>query len=140
MQPQMTTLLAVSKGTSIVTESIFDNRFKYVDELSRMGASVKVESNTAIIDGVEKLTGATLWAPDLRAGAALVIAGLMADGYTIVEPVDYIERGYEDFENKMQQVGAAITKVDSEDMKAIRKFKLKVSDNIENNKSASYII
>ncbi|MDF2538065.1 MAG: murA2 [Herbinix sp.] len=126
MQPQMTTLLAVSQGTSIVTESIFDNRFKYVDELSRMGASIKVESNTAIIDGVDKLTGATVWAPDLRAGAALVIAGLMADGYTVVEPVDYIERGYENFEEKMQQLGAAITKIDSEDIKAIRKFKLKV--------------
>jgi len=126
MQPQMTTLLAVSQGTSIVTESIFDNRFKYVDELSRMGASVKVEGNTAIIDGVERLTGAVVNAPDLRAGAALVIAGLMAEGYTIVEPVDFIERGYENFENKMQQLGAAMTKVDSEDMKAIRKFKLKV--------------
>lgn len=127
MQPQMTTLLAVSQGTSIVTESIFDNRFKYVDELSRMGASIKVESNTAIIDGVEKLTGAIVWAPDLRAGAALVIAGLMAEGYTIVEPVDFIERGYENFENKMQQLGAAIAKIDSEDTKAIRKFKLKIS-------------
>ncbi len=126
MQPQITTLLSISKGTSIVTESIFDNRFKYVDELSRMGASIKVESNTAIIDGVEKLTGANLWAPDLRAGAALVIAGLMADGYTIIEPVDFIERGYENFEYKMQQLGAAITKVDSEDAKSIRKFKLKV--------------
>jgi UDP-N-acetylglucosamine 1-carboxyvinyltransferase len=127
MQPQMTTLLSVSKGTSIVTESIFDNRFKYVDELSRMGASIKVESNTAIVDGVEKLTGAVVWAPDLRAGAALVMAGLMAEGYTIVEPVDYIERGYENFESKMQHLGAAIEKVDSEDVKAIRKFKLKVS-------------
>ncbi len=127
MQPQMTTLLAVSKGTSIVTESIFENRFKYVDELSRMGASIKVESNTAIIDGVERLTGAVVSAPDLRAGAALVIAGLMAEGYTIVENVEYIERGYENFEYKMQQLGAAIAKVDSEDTKAIRKFKLKVS-------------
>ncbi len=127
MQPQMTTLLAISKGTSIVTESIFENRFKYVDELSRMGASIKVESNTAIIDGVEKLTGAIVSAPDLRGGAALVIAGLMADGYTIVEDVEYIERGYEKLEYKMQQLGAAIIKVDSEDVKAIRKFKLKVS-------------
>ncbi|NLK28057.1 MAG: UDP-N-acetylglucosamine 1-carboxyvinyltransferase [Clostridiales bacterium] len=127
MQPQMTTLLAVSKGTSIVTESIFENRFKYVDELSRMGASIKVESNTAIIDGVERLTGAVVSAPDLRAGAALVIAGLMAEGYTIVENVEYIERGYENFEYKMQQLGAAIAKVDSEDAKAIQKFKLKVS-------------
>lgn len=127
LQPQMTTLLALSKGTSIVTESIFENRFKYVDELTRMGATIKVESNTAIIDGVERLTGATVCAPDLRAGAALVIAGLMAEGFTIVEPVDYIERGYENFEHKIQQLGAAIVKVDSEDMKAIRKFKLKVS-------------
>lgn len=127
MQPQMTTLLAISKGTSIVTESIFENRFKYVDELSRMGANIKVESNTAIIDGVEKLTGAIVSAPDLRAGAALVIAGLMAEGFTIVENVEYIERGYEQFEYKMQQLGAAITKCDSEDTKALKKFKLKVS-------------
>jgi UDP-N-acetylglucosamine 1-carboxyvinyltransferase len=127
MQPQMTTLLAVSKGTSIVTESIYENRFKYVDELSRMGASIKVESNTAIINGVERLTGAVVSAPDLRAGAALVIAGLMADGYTIVENVEYIERGYEKFEYKMRQLGAAIEKINSKDMKALRKFKLKVS-------------
>lgn len=127
MQPQMTTLLAVSKGTSVVTESIFENRFKYVDELSRMGASIKVESNTAIIDGVDKLTGAVVSAPDLRGGAALVIAGLMAEGFTIVENVEYIERGYEKFEHKMQQLGADMAKVDSEDTKAIKKFKLKVS-------------
>ena len=89
MQPQMTTLLSVSEGTSIVTESIFENRFKYADELTRMGASIKVvESNTAIITGVERLTGATVSAPDLRGGAALVIAGLMAEGYTIVENVE----------------------------------------------------
>jgi UDP-N-acetylglucosamine 1-carboxyvinyltransferase len=127
MQPQMTTLLAISKGTSIVTESIFENRFKYVDELTRMGASIKVESNTAIIDGVEKLTGAVVCAPDLRGGAALVIAGLMADGLTIVENIEFIERGYEKFEYKMQQLGAQVAKVDSEDLKAIHKFKLKVS-------------
>ncbi len=127
MQPQMATLLSISSGTSIVTESIFENRFKYVDELCRMGANIKVESNTAIIDGVEKLTGATVSAPDLRAGAALVIAGLMAEGYTIVENIEYIERGYENFEFKMQKLGAAIAKMDSEDIKAVRKFKLKVS-------------
>ncbi len=127
MQPQMTTLLALSKGTSIVTESIFENRFKYVDELARMGANIKVESNTAIIEGVDKLTGAIVTAPDLRGGAALVIAGLMAEGFTTVEHVEYIERGYEKLEYKLQQLGAAIEKVDSEDMKAIRKFKLKVS-------------
>lgn len=126
MQPQMTTLLAISKGTSIVTESIFENRFKYVDELTRMGASIKVEGNTAIIEGVERLTGASLCAPDLRGGVALVMAGLMAEGYTIVENIEFIERGYEKFEYKMQQLGAAMVKVDSTDMKAIKKFKLKV--------------
>ncbi|MBH1941898.1 UDP-N-acetylglucosamine 1-carboxyvinyltransferase [Mobilitalea sibirica] len=128
MQPQMTTLLSISSGTSIVTESIFENRFKFVDELTRMGASIKVvESNTAIITGVERLTGAVVSAPDLRAGAALVIAGLMAEGYTIVENVEFIERGYENFESKMQKLGAAMAKIDSNDTKAIRKFKLKVS-------------
>lgn len=126
MQPQMTTLLAISKGTSIVTESIFENRFKYVDELSRMGASIKVESNTAIIEGVDKLTGAIVCSPDLRGGVALVMAGLMAEGFTVVENVEFIERGYEKFENKMQQLGALMIKADSEDVKTIRKFKLKV--------------
>ncbi|MDF2907383.1 MAG: murA2 [Herbinix sp.] len=126
MQPQMTTLLAISKGTSIVTESIFENRFKYVDELTRMGASIKVEGNTAIIEGVDRLTGASVCAPDLRGGVALVMAGLMAEGYTIVENIEFIERGYEKFENKMQLLGAAMIKVDSADMKAIKKFKLKV--------------
>lgn len=128
MQPMMTTLLTVSTGTSIVTESIFENRFRYVDELTKMGASIKVvESNTAIITGVERLTGAIVSASDLRGGAALVMAGLMAEGYTVVENVEYIERGYEDFERKMQKLGAAIEKVDSGDIKAIQKFKLKVS-------------
>jgi len=127
MQPMMTTLLTLSSGTSIVTESIFENRFKYVDELTKMGACIKVvESNTAIITGVERLTGAIVSASDLRGGAALVMAGLMAEGYTIVENVEYIERGYEDFERKMQKLGAAIAKVDSKDTKAIKKFKLKV--------------
>lgn len=126
MQPQMTTALALCEGTSIVTESIFDNRFKYVDELSKMGASIKVEGNTAIINGVEKITGASVCSPDLRAGAALVIAGMVAEGYTIVEQVEYIERGYEHFETKLRSLGAAIEKVDSEDAKAIQKFKLKI--------------
>lgn len=126
MQPQMTTALALCEGTSIVTESIFDNRFKYVDELSKMGAGIKVEGNTAIINGVEKLTGATVCSPDLRAGAALVIAGMVAEGFTIVEQVEYIERGYEHFETKLRGLGAAIEKVDAEDSKAIQKFKLKV--------------
>jgi len=127
MQPQMTATLAISEGTSIVTESIFENRFKYVDELSRMGANIKVEGNTAIIDGVGGLTGAIVSAPDLRAGAALVIAGLVAEGFTIVEQVEYIERGYENFERKMQGLGASMAKIDIEDEKAVQKFKLKVS-------------
>ncbi len=92
MQPQMSVLLALAEGTSTVTESIFENRFKYVDELTRMGAQVKVESNIAIITGVEKYTGARVSAPDLRAGAALVIAGLAAEGITIVDDIYYIER------------------------------------------------
>lgn len=126
MQPQMTAMLVTSEGTSIVTESIFENRFKYVDELSRMGANIKVEGNVAVIDGVNSITGAIVSAPDLRAGAALVIAGLVAEGFTTVEQVEYIERGYEDFERKMQGLGAIMVKVDMEDEKAIQKFKLKV--------------
>ena len=82
LQPQITVTLALAEGTSVVTESIFENRFKYVDELSRMGGSIKVEGNVAIIDGVKGFTGAQVNAPDLRAGAALVIAGLAAEGYT----------------------------------------------------------
>ena len=124
MQPQMTVTLALAEGTSIVTESIFENRFKYVDELTRMGGSVKVEGFSAIISGVRKLTGAQVNAPDLRAGAALVIAGLAADGYTIVDEIGYIQRGYENFEKKLKGLGAMIEKVDSE--KEAQKFKLKV--------------
>ena len=126
MQPQMAALLAMSKGTSIVTESIFENRFKYVDELARMGAKITVEGNTAIIDGIETFTGAIVSAPDLRAGAALVIAGLVAEDFTYVDQIEYIERGYETFELKLQNLGATIEKVDTEDEKAIQKFKLKV--------------
>jgi len=124
MQPQMTVTLALAEGTSIVTESIFENRFKYVDELTRMGGNVKVEGFSAIISGVRKLTGAQVNAPDLRAGAALVIAGLAADGYTIVDEIGYIQRGYENFEKKLKGLGAMIEKVDSE--KEAQKFKLKV--------------
>ena len=124
MQPQIAVTLAISAGTSIVTESIFENRFKYVDELTKMGANIKVEGNTAIIDGVSKYTGAHVSAPDLRAGAALVIAGLAAEGFTMVDDINYIQRGYEDFEIKLQNLGANIEKVSSE--KEVQKFKLKV--------------
>lgn len=126
MQPQMTVVLGLAKGTSTVTESIFENRFKYVDELARMGASIKVEGNIAIINGVESYTGAHVTAPDLRAGAALVIAGLAAsDGITTVDDIHFIQRGYEDFEVKLQGIGAQIEKVGSE-IEAQR-FILKVS-------------
>ena len=124
MQPQITVALGLSAGTSIVTESIFENRFKYVDELTCMGANIKVESNTAIIDGVPKYTGANITAPDLRAGAALVIAGLAADGITTVDDIKYIERGYEDFHLKLQSLGAQIDLVTTE--RDLQKFKLKV--------------
>ncbi len=124
MQPQIAVTLALADGTSVVTESIFENRFKYVDELTRMGASIKVEGNTAIIDGVDGLTGARVSAPDLRAGAALVIAGLAAEGITIVDDIIYIQRGYEDFEGKLRGLGAEIQKVSSE--REIQKFKLQI--------------
>jgi UDP-N-acetylglucosamine 1-carboxyvinyltransferase len=124
MQPQMAVTLALSQGTSVVTESIFENRFKYVAELSRMGAKIRVEGNTAIIDGVSTFTGASVSAPDLRAGAALVIAGLVADDYTTVSDIKYIQRGYEKFEEKIRELGGHIEKVETE--KDIQKFKLKI--------------
>ena len=124
MQPQIGVALAIAKGTSIVTESIFENRFKYVDELIRMGADIKVEGNTAVIYGTEKLMGARVSAPDLRAGAALVIAGLAAEGITILDDIVYIQRGYENFEQKLRGLGAEIERVSSE--KEIQKFKLRV--------------
>ncbi len=125
MQPQMSVLLGIAEGTSTVTESIFENRFRYVDELTRMGANIKVESSIAIINGVSGYMGARVSAPDLRAGAALVIAGLAAEGVTVVDNIHYVERGYEDFEKKLNELGAQIEKVNSE--KEIQKFKLKVS-------------
>ena len=125
MQPQMAVVLGIADGTSTVTESIFENRFKYVDELTRMGASIKGESNIAIISGVQQYTGARVNAPDLRAGAALVIAGLAAEGITVVDDIYYIERGYEEFERKLSALGALIEKVGTE--KEIQKFTLKVS-------------
>ena len=125
MQPQIGVVLALCEGTSVITESIFENRFKYLDELARMGAVVKIEGNAAMIEGVEKFSGARISAPDLRAGAALVIAGLATDGITIVDDIVYIQRGYERFEEKLRMLGGMIEKVSSE--KEIQKFKLKVS-------------
>ena len=124
MQPQIGVVLALAKGTSTITESIFENRFKYLDELARMGANIKVEGNSATIEGVEKFTAARVSAPDLRAGAALCIAGLATEGITIVDDIVYIQRGYERFEEKLRSLGGIIEKVSSE--KEIQKFKLKV--------------
>ena len=108
LQPQISVALALASGTSIVTESIFENRFKYVDELIKMGASIHVEGNTAIIEGVKKLTGATLKSLDLRAGAAMVIAALAAEGESIIEDIHYIKRGYDGYEKKLKSLGADI--------------------------------
>ena len=125
MQPQMAVALALAEGTSIVTESIFENRFKYLDELARMGGSVKIEGNSATIEGVKEFSGARVSAPDLRAGAALCIAGLAAEGITIVDDIVYIQRGYERFDEKLRNIGAVMEKVETE--RQIQKFKLKVS-------------
>lgn len=124
MQPQIGVTLALAKGTSTITESIFENRFKYLDELARMGAIIKIEGNSATIEGVEKLSGARICAPDLRAGAALCIAGLATEGITIIDDIKYIQRGYERFEEKLQSLGGMIERVSSE--KEIQKFRLKV--------------
>ena len=124
MQPLMTALLTLAKGTSIVTEGIWENRFRYVDELTKMGATIQVDGRTAIISGVEGFTGADVHAPDLRAGAALVIAGLSAKGFTTVSDIGYIYRGYEQFEQKLTQLGGEIQLVNSE--KEVAKFKLKI--------------
>ena len=124
MQPQPGFTLALCKVTSTITESTFENRFKYLSELARMGANVKVEGNAATIEGVDKFSGARVSAPDLRAGAALVIAGMAADGITIVDDIVYIQRGYERFEEKLRSLGAVIERVSTE--REIQKFKLKV--------------
>ena len=114
MQPQMSVALALASGTSVVIESIFENRFRYIDELNRMGSKIKVEGNTAIITGIEKFEGTQVSAPDLRAGAALVIAGIASTGYTTVDEIQYIQRGYENFEGKLRQLGATIERVDAD--------------------------
>ncbi len=115
MQAQMTVVLSTASGVSTVTETIFENRFKYVAELNRMGADISVERDVAIIKGVKDLKGTQLVAPDLRAGAALVIAALCADGESTVEEVRYILRGYEDFVKKLQKLGGQIVCVESEE-------------------------
>ena len=125
MQPQIAVTLSLAEGTSMVTESIFENRFKYADELRRMGGNIKVEGNVAVIDGISSFSGASVSAPDLRAGAALVIAALAADGFSIVDEIGYIQRGYEKFEEKISAAGGRIERINSE--KEAQKFRLKVS-------------
>lgn len=115
MQPQMTTFLALSNGTSIVTDGVWDNRFRYVDQLSKMGANIQIEGKAAFITGVEKLTGAPVRADDLRAGAAMLIAGMCAHGKTTIEEIYHIERGYERIVEKLRGIGADISKVDFPD-------------------------
>jgi len=122
MQPQAATALALAKGTSVVIESIFENRFLYVNELLKMGANITVEGRAALITGVDQLKGAQIKACDLRAGAALVLAGLSAEGFTVVSDIHYIQRGYEHFEQKLKKLGAKISLV--EDERGIRKFML----------------
>ncbi len=123
MQPQAGVTLSLSEGVSTITESIFENRFRYVDEIMKMGADIKVEGNTAIITGKEGLSGANITAPDLRAGAALVLAALAADGVSVIDDIRLIERGYEDFDIKLQGLGAVIEKVT--DDHSVKKFRLK---------------
>ena len=115
MQPQMTTFLALSEGTSIVTDGVWDNRFRYVDQLSKMGASIQVEGKAAIVTGVPKLQGAPIRADDLRAGAAMLIAGMCAEGRTVIEEIYHIERGYEKVVEKLRGVGVDIEKVNFPD-------------------------
>ena len=112
MQPQITTVLCLAEGTSLVTESVWNNRYRYVDELKRMGASIQVDDKTAVVEGVDHLTGAPIQACDLRAGAALVIAALAAKGESEISCVQYIERGYEDIVTKLQGLGASIRTVE----------------------------
>jgi len=124
MQPQMAVVLSLAKGSSMITESIFENRFKYVDELGKMGACVKVEGNVAVVEGVPGFTGASLIAPDLRAGAALVIAGLAADGVTVIDEINYIKRGYEDIVGKITALHGSIELADTS--QKAQKFRLRV--------------
>lgn len=120
MQPQMTTLLTISEGTSIVTEGVWDNRFKYISELCRMGASISVDGKVAVIQGVKSLSGASVRAADLRAGAAMVIAGLIASGTTEIEEIHHIQRGYSNLVDKFRGLGAQIDLVPDPDGSSVQ--------------------
>jgi len=112
MQAQLVAMLTIARGTSIVVETVFENRYKHVDELLRMGANIKLEGRLAVIKGVKKLIGANVCARDLRGGAALILAGLAAEGETVISNIKHIDRGYEQIEEKLRQVGATIHRVD----------------------------
>ena len=116
MQPPMGALMCMAKGTSVITEGVYDNRYKYTNELRKMGAEIQVDGRVAVIEGGKPLTGAPVHACDLRAGAAMVIAGMCATGTTVVEDVRFIERGYENFVGKLKALGADIECVDEPDM------------------------
>ena len=103
-------MLAVSDGTGIATENLYPGRFRYVDELQKLGADVRIDGHHAVVRGVEKLTGASVNAPDIRAGAALVVAGLVADGQTIINDIHHIDRGYDDLVGRLAGIGAKITR------------------------------
>lgn len=111
LQQPMTSLLTIARGTSIITETVWESRFKHVDELKRMGANIKVEGSSAIIQGVKELSGAPVKATDLRAGAAMVIAGLIARGETEISCIHHIDRGYESIEKKLKEIGADIVRI-----------------------------
>ena len=108
MQPQMMVFLSLAQGTSIITENIFENRFRHVGELRRMGAQIRLEGRSAVITGVPALTGTVVEATDLRAGAALVLGGLVAENTTSIEGVEHLDRGYENFESRLRMLGAQI--------------------------------
>ena len=116
MQPQIGVALSVANGTSVITEGIYDNRYKYFNQLRKMGVNAQVDGRVAVVEGVDHLTGATVAACDLRAGAAMVIAGLCAKGVTYVEDIHFIERGYQDFVGKLQALGADIRIVEEPDI------------------------
>ena len=116
MQPQFTAMLARAEGTSMITEGVWDSRFRYVDELARMGANIQVDGKVAVVQGVQRLTGAQVKATDLRAGAALMIAALSAEGETEIEDIYHIERGYEDVVDKFRSLGASIKRIEVPDV------------------------
>ena len=111
MQAQFTALNAVAEGVGTITETVFENRFMHVQEMQRMGAHIKLEGNTAICSGIERLTGAPVMATDLRASASLVLAGIVADGETVVDRIYHVDRGYQNIEEKLRGLGARIRRV-----------------------------